>query len=412
MIKVKVDRLYEWIVALCVFMNGLGFVLYIAGVNVVNYLTVLAFAFIIMDLMRKNKSVSYFKYGNKWFIVFFFMFWVFYACVQVIFTDINQEYFSTGLHQLITNAMFAFMVCYTVHDRRSFNTIRNAMTGVLAVNTLMGIFEILTGIHFVEAESIWDANTARAFSNNPNEYATTMYCAMMGVVLFSLQGKLKMEIKLLLTGSVICIVFSHSRGILYAVIIFVLAYCAMKVYYGFKGNGSFFKLLFAMAIPLVCYIIVSGALLEIINWLVDSFSGKGDYGSDLYRINLIRDGMKFFRESHGFGVGAGQSIYLVKMNLHNFLVEILVEYGILIFTGILFILWYIWRMAFEPCISKNSRCIYFAFVPSLIMASISSSSINKFKIFWIMIIMFYLSGYYLSDSKQNIRQERNVYEAG
>ncbi len=408
--KVKISNLCEWMVALCVFTNGLGVVVYIAGINVVNYLTILAFIFIIADLLRNNKTLNYFAEGNKWFLIIFFIFWIFYAFIQTVFIDLNKEFFNLGFHQLITNAMFVFFVCYVIHDARSFGIIRNAMVGVLIVNTIIGVFEVITGIHFSETESIWTANSTRAFQSNPNEYATTLYCAMMGVMLLSLQKKLELKLKILLACSIICIITSHSRGILGAVIIFCLAYCLMEIYYYFKGNINFIKLLLIIGLGLGGYIVVSGMLMDILNWLAGNFSGKGNFASDMYRIRLIKGGMELFLESCGVGIGAGQSIYLLKMNLHNFLLEMLVEYGIVVFLGVLFILWYIWRISFEKCIPRKNRCIYFALIPSVIMASITSSSINKFKIFWVMLIMFYMSKYYLADNRNKTSQERNVYE--
>lgn len=408
--KVKISNLCEWIVALCVFTNGLGVVVYIAGINVVNYLTILAFIFIAADLLRNNKTLNYFAEGNKWFLIIFFIFWIFYAFTQTVFIDLNKEFFNLGFHQLIANAMFVFFVCYVIHDARSFAIIRNAMVGVLIVNTMIGVFEVITGIHFSETESIWTANSTRAFQSNPNEYATTLYCAMMGVMLLSLQKKLELKLKILLVCSIICIITSHSRGILGAVIIFCLAYCLMEIYYYFKGNINFIKLLLIIGLGLGGYIVVSGMFMDILNWLVGNFSGKGNFTSDMYRIQLIKGGMELFLESCGVGIGAGQSIYLLKMNLHNFLLEMLVEYGIVVFLGVLFILWYIWRISFEKCIPRKNRCIYFALIPSVIMASITSSSINKFKLFWVMLIMFYMSKYYLADNRDKTSRERNVYE--
>lgn len=63
-------------------------------------------------------------------------------------------------------------------------------------------------------------------------------------------------------------------------------------------------------------------------------------------------------------------------------------------------------------IPKKIRCIYFALIPSMVMASIVSSSINKFKVFWVMIFLFYLSKEYMVGAKDKEVWGKVAYEAG
>lgn len=398
--KIHKYKFYEWMVALCVFFNGLGFVLSIAGINIVNIFTLIAVAAIAVDVIRKNSLKQLFHGKKKRFFLLFFLVWGLYALFQTAFVDISREEYDIVFRQLITNAVFVYFVGYTVCSEESFKLIEKAMIGVLAVNLGMGMFEVLTGVHFAEADSIWDAGSTRAFSSNPNEYATTVYCTLMCLAFSSFKRRIGWREILFTASAFICVFSSHCRGILLALIVFVFLYMGMQFYYFTKGKAALAKGIVAGVLILFGFLAVQGVLLEILQWFVENFSGKGDYESDLYRLSLINTGLDYYKETGGFGVGAGQSIYLVKTNLHNFFIEILVEYGVFIFAGVLMILWEIWKRAFDTAFSRKIRCIYFALMPSLILASMVSSSINKFKIFWVMIFLFYLSGEYLGEQEK------------
>lgn len=393
--KVPKYRFYEWMVAACVFFNGLGFVIYFAGINIVNVLSLTAFAAIIIDVMKKDSMKQLLQNRKKFFFLLFFFVWVLYALLQLKFLNVSKQEYLIVFRQLVTNTLFVYFVGYTVHNKNSFNLIQKAMIGVLIVNVGIGMFEVITGIHFMGPESIWDAEHTRAFSRNPNEYATTVYCALVCLVFPLFYRKIRWKEILLIVFSFICILTSHCRGILYAVVLFAFMYGSMKLFYYIKGKAVLAKGLVIIGLIILGFLALQGNISKLLVWFVKSFSGQGDYESDMYRLSLINQGMDFFKKTRGLGVGAGQSIYLIKMNLHNFFVEILVEYGILIFAGVVMIMWSIWKKAFDLSIPKNVRCIYFALMPSLIMASIVSSSINKFKIFWVMIFLFYLSDEYL-----------------
>lgn len=69
------------------------------------------------------------------------------------------------------------------------------------------------------------------------------------------------------------------------------------------------------------------------------------------RISMIKNGLYFVKKTHGFGVGAGNFGYMVyhgygkyktghDINPHNFWIEILSEYGVIVFA--LFVSWFVY----------------------------------------------------------------------
>jgi glycosyltransferase involved in cell wall biosynthesis len=80
-----------------------------------------------------------------------------------------------------------------------------------------------------------------------------------------------------------------------------------------------------------------------------AFAGHEPLGSIGERINLVRNGLHFVRLSHGLGFGPGSFEYLMShgfgiyptggiINPHNFWIEVLVEYGVIVFLGLVFCL--------------------------------------------------------------------------
>lgn len=113
-------------------------------------------------------------------------------------------------------------------------------------------------------------------------------------------------------------------------------------------------------------------------------------GSDFIRINLIKNGMIFLKQSFFMGVGVGNIEYYMALypkyytggitNIHNWWIEILVSSGVVVFIG--YIAMYIQNMillGMIPKISKDKDTIFIAnsflgFMIAFIIASMSASS--------------------------------------
>lgn len=124
----------------------------------------------------------------------------------------------------------------------------------------------------------------------------------------------------------------------------------------------------------------------------------GEIGSMSNRLNLIRNGLLFLHSTALIGVGAGNFEYYMSnfarydtkglINSHNWWLEILVNYGILVFIGyIIFYLSIIWKLRkiYYEKLSANEKLICEGLLVSLIgffFASLSPSSIIAFRPQW------------------------------
>ena len=120
-----------------------------------------------------------------------------------------------------------------------------------------------------------------------------------------------------------------------------------------------------------------------------------------HRLDLIKNGLLFLLSTWGFGVGAGNLEHWMqtrakypighRYNMHNWYLELLVNYGIFIFTGyVIFFLSMVYKILSVLRDHKNDRKMKIIGVAVLgsaigfLFASISPSSISAFRPHWMM----------------------------
>ncbi|MEG1821069.1 MAG: O-antigen ligase family protein, partial [Malacoplasma sp.] len=123
--------------------------------------------------------------------------------------------------------------------------------------------------------------------------------------------------------------------------------------------------------------------------IILKLSGNGDVTSDLFRLSLTKKSFVLLLNSMFLGVGPGQSVALLGINVHNFFLEILSEYGIFIFLGLI-IIFYSLLMAYKSRLFIRISSFIMAFVPTFIVIGVSSSGANRIRATWIIITLLYL----------------------
>lgn len=120
-------------------------------------------------------------------------------------------------------------------------------------------------------------------------------------------------------------------------------------------------------------------------------------------INIVKSGLLDFGKNYFLGAGTGSSIRILGINMHNLVLEIAVEYGLIVLVAFSYLV----IKPFLSITSKNTfNALTFAFMPTLLIISISSSSILKDEFLWISIILIYLSMMYY----KKIDKEVSAYE--
>ena len=176
-----------------------------------------------------------------------------------------------------------------------------------------------------------------AMLGNPNDFSTLMLIGFfIGISFFLLTDKKVWKVVYLgLSISFAALIFfAESRANIIGLLlgIGILVFCL-------NHKKSFVVI---AIIGIACMFPQTWTLLE----KMLKFKFTSDTGSDIVRVGLMKTGFDYFLKTYGFGVGAGQfegwvqrygSPYYIGeiLNLHNWWMEILTDYGLIVFVGYL-----------------------------------------------------------------------------
>ncbi|KAF1678074.1 teichuronic acid biosynthesis protein TuaE [Bacillus sp. SKDU12] len=125
--------------------------------------------------------------------------------------------------------------------------------------------------------------------------------------------------------------------------------------------------------------------------------------SNVARANLLKNAWHFFLDSYGFGVGAGNVSYYLEHHalydtdnvaeVHNWLVEILANFGLFIMLGYLavyaYLIWVLYTF-YERKLENRSKLITEGLITALVsflVSSISPSSVSNLFFHWVFLAL-------------------------
>lgn len=402
--KVKFKYKYtrsQWFLFFAIVSNGIGNLFTICGLKPSILFSLLLILFTILEKV-KNKSLKINWESNQKYFCLFVIGWFFYSIIQFLWVK-DISYFKIGIGQLWINIFLIVMLIIHVNSIKDIIFYLKSLIAVLIFQVMLGSYEIITGRHWVKTESIWDEKFVRTLSTNPNESATLMYCVLLGFILYiCIKNKNTIWEYILLILSVITIFCTGSRGVQLGIIILASMFCLNYILIKFINHNKI-KMLWFINFSFVFLLLLTIFSFININNLISVLSGDSTRASDIYRLRLIIESLKVWVNTFGFGSGPLQTTYLIKMNPHNFIIEMLADYGFLITSGIIIILWKIMKEANRPIYSVKVNSLLISAVPSFLVAGISSSSINKFRVYWVIITLLYLTPIYLRKEKLNVK---------
>ena len=325
-------------------------------------------------------------------ICFVFLLWAVYAWLQVFFVK-DFGLFVSFYVILITNIITILMTLLLINSKEAFFYALNAFAFSFVLNVLAAGIEFFTGKHFVQYNTSY-RNEVVGFIGNYNDFCTFLFLGI--VVLFICffytdRKSLKIFYFLCISASVFFIFFNGARGAIYSLYVLLLFWILLlllrKIY---KKEKKYNRALLIFSIIVLIF-----ASIWIYKFgfyralaLLDN-SGGGDIRSDQSRVILIKSGMEKMIQSFGFGIGAGQSVLLYGINLHNFYAEIFSEYGVgfgLFSVYLSFIVFVRKRNHINQKIDSLIQAAGFAFL----IANVTSSSVNKMRALWIYLMIVVL----------------------
>lgn len=359
--------------------------------------------------LKKNPFYSY---------ILFLTFWTFYSLSILIFVkDISS--FVRNFFFLFTALISSFFIGSYLKETKNIIVVLKIFELFAFFFSLIGVYEIKTGDYrFVQAKSLdfYDLNSAVLSTigirvpisvfTNPNDYALFLLFAIF--ISYSLAHLKKKSIDKFLSWNLFCffifmLIATQSRS---AFISLLVGFFILLIAF-YKSLSHIKKAIFIFFF--IC------CLSTVLSWLntneelykelitVD-LSSSG--GSDMVRVNLMRNGLSFICDYLFIGLGLGNIEYhmehfavydtLGTTNIHNWWLEILVSSG-----GIIFI-WYIslyirnmkiFYLSFKR--KKEKDDIYyislsmFCIMVMFVLGSIASSSIFTAEWLWIMFAVIY-----------------------
>ena len=347
----------------------------------------------------------------------FYLFWLIYAAISVFWVASISKWL-VGIFFL---GCGIFSILFITHYIREEHDVKK----------LFKIFFIMTVFHHVYG---WIENMSVTYPKttfgNQNDFATMLLAGMfVGMILFL--NTQKTWFKLFIIGYLISGYFlidiTGSRANSMALFVGIAAIIAVKIFDFKLSRNIFYLVLGVITLFLFVFILSPSFREELSMFLVRLFEGPiRPLGSNRNRINMILNGVYFLIGSFGLGVGAGNVehylvnesiLYVDAPNIHNWFMDILTGYGIIVFTLYIIMYVYILRRLFmnyyysTNLFIKNTWLVLFGYLIAFIISSNSSATnmiIEWQWVFWGIMIAFvqyterYVSKKQLKTSPQEI----------
>ena len=296
----------------------------------------------------------------KW-LVLFYLFFV----VSILWSPDKMEGIKELIYFLIEFILFLELIVFARFAMNPMKSLSNGWLITVLLCSLVAIWEITTGNHLSYAEDqnymrnigdeIIQQRAASVTFGNYNSYVAFLCFSFPWIVyLFFEKGRSFFSIIftiLVLIMGLIVVIFNASRGGFLSVIIMLVVYVTLS-------KKSIKKSLFFIVLfSLIGFVIIKYG--DSIFALIIARSSDGGLISDDSRSEIWSNTLKAFSDTYGMGVGVGGVIPSITQYAHggisvphHLILEILVEFGIII---TLVVLLFIFRLFFKSMKVERHR---------------------------------------------------------
>ncbi len=355
--------------------------------------TWITFGLFLMFLTKEMiGNISLFNLSKpRYKLVIFFCFFLFYGSFLFLMSGKHLEVVSFYESLLINIALMISLIFYCKGKEELNICLQGLIIGLL-INIAIGVYNTYTGNHLTALDSShlrYGTHFPLAYYGNPNDYASFIGIGILATFFYYAINR-----KYLIIMIILNIVGFHlidrsgSRAIFISILLLYLLFALIYIFKNLiRKYWTYFAVVIAfMAIGFVYILLFDFSIFS--DFILNHVTTQANASSDLFRLQLIQDAFTLVNQSHGFGLGPGMSTYYLGINLHNFYLEVLTEYGVFVFIGILYITIYNFIFnndggTFEFVLSK-------AYFPVLVILTISSSAIFRDRSFWVLLLLAYL----------------------
>ncbi|WP_408007866.1 O-antigen ligase family protein [Pseudalkalibacillus sp. A8] len=369
------------------------------------FLVVMGMLFLFEFVKQKHKLSIDSLYVKP--ALYFFMYWLGYGLLSLIWV----KSLSFGLRDFIflaSGVLTIFFVVYFFYRERDYVVFFSIWVGAVLLFILLGFWNHLSHQHLPISRLATAPDYIRgrpsAVFTNENDFASFMVIGIFfGFALFNHAKRILLKalgISITLSGLYLILV-STSRASIIAILLGFGFWFLFLANLKQKVRTVVISLVTVFTGTLLFFERAASAVGSIVAEISSVVGDPGvEEGSVDIRKNLLRNGMAFLQDTYGLGIGAGNAEYYIKnesiyptfgqTNLHNWWAEIMVNYGVFIFTC--YILLYIWMIFKLYRINRNYgswkvKMISESLILGLVVfsiASVSPSSIMTLSYTWLL----------------------------
>jgi teichuronic acid biosynthesis protein TuaE len=345
------------------------------------FFVLLGFSLFVRLVRERELGISY-THSIQW-VGRFFLFWFIYGVISLTWavslpSGIRYLIF-LGMMSLLTLSFPAF-----VKTDQQYRKLMRILFAVFTFIVFVGVFESITLLHLPSSRAFGtsSADVTSVFTNQ-NDLGTcitlTFPFLTAGLIMLKIERKQQWMLYFVAVYAIYVLLATGSRSnVLFALPVSMIVFVLALAYAVDKSTWSkkfWVKSIFALVAGVLIVIVMSSLFLsdaareatrsKLTNmfgffqdirktpWQLDT----GEFGvirgstgeSATVRKFLIINGLKFLHKSYYFGVGAGNvEVWMKgapkvnKVNMHNWWIEILVNFGILVF--IIYLFFYLWLL--------------------------------------------------------------------
>lgn len=351
-----------------------------------------------------------------------FIFWAIYAVISVIWVRSFEQWLPGTFFVVVGTLSIILVSIYMTSDKDIINMLY-VVFSLIIFHNIIGWIEILFNQYFwADLDKLDQYGT---FAHNPysripvsifanqNDYATLLLAGIAVTIIIFLITKLRM-IKLLSLATFISssylMIRTDSRANILGLFVFLAVLIFIRLM-RFDFNKRLIKWALVLGTIILLSIIfipfIQQNVIEIIEHSLETTFAENR--SNRTRIHLILNGFIFLFQTFGFGVGAGNVEYWMEFygvlstggvvneihNMHNWFMEILTGYGVVIFILYLTMYLNVVKTFFVTLkYSENVKLkiiswVLFAYTIAFLISSTSSASNIQIEwqwVFWGIII--------------------------
>ena len=402
--------------------------------------------------VRKSWRISFKGIGENRYSIRFMIIWLAYAAVSVIWVK-DYVAWAKAVFFIGLGTLCAVAFCNIFRRTSEILACFKAMSVMIVLHNLLGWYESATGHYmFLAGDKIkkyviyhYPVSTF----TNTNDFGTFMFVSVviLCICIANSKGRVRYIYAAALVSSAILLVKTNSRANILGLIIAGFAYAILAVRKAGLGNtvsnirawfgrqsvitklknrfweiaavrrlegrigrrNTIIAVAASFAAVILMIMLATGTLGSIGQMIGKklNFNFTAGKGSDSERMNLIKNGFSFLISTFGFGTGAGNVEYWMinygiydtagTANMHNWWMEILTGYGVIIFALYLVFYFRLLRSMYrrymkstdkrEKAISLGIMCCMAGFV---LGSTSSSTNINKewLWVFWAVCIAY------------------------